>query len=423
MSSSVGQLLPDPSTADTAPRSAGRSLRIVVVSGFYSEGMGYTENCLPRALAALGHEVHVVTSTYNAYGTSAEYDVTYAAFLGPRQAPAGTRTVDGYQVHRLPTRILGGYVKMQGLSDAVRRLRPDIVHSIEIASLQTWELALRRPLDGFALFCETHQHMSVVRPYLKEQGALVRKGVYRITRTLPTALASLAVERCYAIAPDCVEVATRFYGVPASKVTLLSLGTDTELFRPAVTPAEMAARAALRASFGASEDDVVCVYSGRFSRDKNPLVLAQAIDRLSRRDPRFHGLFVGEGVQREEIAACRQCHVVPFMSHRALADHYRAADVGVWPTQESMSMLDAAAAGLPVVASDRMGERVRVEGNGRFYVENDADSLAESLASLGDPTLRRELGAAGRRKMLEGFSWLRFARRVDADYHAALATP
>ena len=59
-------------------------LRIAVVSAFYSEGMGYTENCLPRALAGRGHEVHVVASTFNVYGNDPLYDETYREFLGPR---------------------------------------------------------------------------------------------------------------------------------------------------------------------------------------------------------------------------------------------------------------------------------------------------------------------------------------------------
>jgi len=32
-------------------------MRIAFVSSYFSEGMGYTENMLPKALALLGHEV------------------------------------------------------------------------------------------------------------------------------------------------------------------------------------------------------------------------------------------------------------------------------------------------------------------------------------------------------------------------------
>ncbi len=383
--------------------------------------MGYTENCLPRALAARGHEVHLLASTYNVYGNQPDYAATYGDFLGPNVVSPGTTSVDGYQVHRLEARLVSGYVMSTGLADKVREIAPDVVHSLEIASLQTYRLALQRPFSRFALFSETHQHMSVVRPFLRSPGAFGRKAVYRLTRTLPTRLASMAVETCYAIAPDCVEVATRFYGVPPHKIKLQSLGADTEIFHPVETDADMLARMALRERLGFGADDIVCVYTGRFSREKNPAVLAQAIDSLHDRDPRFKALFIGRGPQNDTIAACRNTKIVPFMRHSDLAEHYRAADIGVWPTQESMSMLDAASTGLPLVVSNTVGEVERVKGSGRMYVENDVHSLIEALSGLAAPAERRRLGAVGRQKMLDGFTWANYAATLETDYHNALS--
>jgi glycosyltransferase involved in cell wall biosynthesis len=179
----------------------------------------------------------------------------------------------------------------------------------------------------------------------------------------------------------------------------------------------------LRQALGFRDDDIVCLYSGRFSRDKNPLLLARAIDALHDREPKFKGLFIGEGVQRAEIAACRHTTIVPFMKHRDLAEHYRAADIAVWPTQESMSMLDAAASGLPIVVSNTVGEVERVNGNGRMYKENDVPSMVEALVSLASADVRQGLGAVGRGKMLNGFNWTNYAQSVEEDYRHALTRP
>jgi glycosyltransferase involved in cell wall biosynthesis len=395
-------------------------MKIAVVSAFYSEGMGYTENCLPRALAKLGHDVHVVTTVFNVYGNDPGYKNTYEGFLGPSRVSPGTKRVDGYTVHRLEASAVQGYVRFHGLSAAVRRLAPDIVHSLEVASLQTYELAALKPFRRFRLFCESHQHMSVVRPFLKQPGSLLRKAGYRLTRTWPTRLASLAVETCYAIAPDCLEVAHRFYGVPHAKLKLMSLGADTETFHPAETIEDSAARQALRATLGVSGDDVLCVYTGRFSQDKNPLVLARAIEILADTEPRFKALFIGDGQQKTEIAACRHTTVVPFMTHANLAAHYRAADIGVWPREESMSMIDAAASGLPLIVSNRIGEPSRVDGNGRTYDENDPAALADVIRSFGAADDRRHYGSIGRQKIVGGFTWQAFARTLEADFLASL---
>lgn len=399
-------------------------LKIVIVSAFYSEGMGYSENCLSRALARLGHDVHVVTSTYNVYSNEAMYDATYQEFLGPRQAPAGTTVIDGYTVHRLESELFAGYVRIKGVTGAVRRLAPDIVHSLEVASLQTFELAALKPIAGFKLFTETHQTLSVMRPYmLHPNGEWAKRAAYRLTRTLPSFLATLAVERCYAVTPDCAEVAHRFYGVPKSKLTLLSLGADTDTFHPVETSEDEADRRAVRAALGFTDDDVVCVYTGRFTPAKNPLLLAQAIDALADIDPRYKGLFIGNGEQKAAIEACRNTTRVPFMTHGKLARHYRAADIGVWPRQESMSMIDAASSGVPIVVSNQIGEPGRASGNGKLYVENDLASLVAVLQSFAAPDERRRYGAEGRRKMLHGFSWSAFARTVEADFLASLGRP
>lgn len=397
-------------------------LKIAVVSAFYSEGMGYSENCLSRALARLGHEVHVLSSTYNVYGNEPElYDRTYSAFLGPRITSPGTHASDGYTVHRLATRLVGGYVHMPSLNRTLRALAPDVVHSLEIGSLQTMSIASMKPFARFKLFAETHQTLSVMRPYMRDpRGDVLKRALYRLTRTLPIGLAARAVEKCYAVTPDCGEVAIRYYGVPESKIAYLSLGADTETFHPPRDADQLAARRRLRASLGYGDDDIVCVYTGRFTTDKNPIVLADAIDRLGAIDPRFKGLFIGNGVQRAEIESRRHCRVVPFMTHATLAQHYRAADVGVWPRQESMSMIDAASSGLPLVVSDRIGEPARVQGNGKMYAENDAADLAEVLRTFVDPAERERLGAEGRRKMEAGFSWSSFAQHVERDYRAAL---
>jgi glycosyltransferase involved in cell wall biosynthesis len=148
--------------------------------------------------------------------------------------------------------------------------------------------------------------MSVMRPYMKQaNGAWFKRAAYRMTRTLPTFLASLAVEKCYAVTPDCGEVATRFFGVPGSKIKILSLGADTATFHPVESELERSARRELRTSLGFTEGDIVCVYTGRFSRDKNPLVLARAIDALSGVAPQFKGLFIGDGVQKDEMKRAR----------------------------------------------------------------------------------------------------------------------
>ncbi len=77
-------------------------MKIVILSNWFSERMGYIENCLPKALAKQGHEVHVISSTAQVYYNSPDYKNVYEPFLGKNIQEVGVKQVDGYTLHRIP---------------------------------------------------------------------------------------------------------------------------------------------------------------------------------------------------------------------------------------------------------------------------------------------------------------------------------
>jgi glycosyltransferase involved in cell wall biosynthesis len=165
----------------------------------------------------------------------------------------------------------------------------------------------------------------------------------------------------------------------------------------------------------------VCIYTGRFSKDKNPLCLAKAITQLTTEGWPFRGLFVGNGpaADVEAIRACRGCVIQPFVPTCELPPYYWAADIGVWPKQESTSQLDAAACGLPLILSNKIKVVERVEGNGLLYEQDNPADLARQIRQLTDPDTRRRMGGLGVRKVQKQFNWLNIARQRLQDYEAA----
>jgi len=391
-------------------------MRIVIVTECYSIGMGHTENSLPKALARLGHEVHLISSNLNIYGNLPTYKDIYERHLGASEQPVGSFQIDGFTVHRLPHLLIGGYIFIEGLTKKIESLAPEILQFTSAVSLNLCMLALLQKKFTYRIFSECHQHMSIVRPFLKqEHGHYMRKSLYYLTRTLPGRYANRVVQKCYAIAPDCMEVARRLYGVPERKVELLPLGTDTELFQPLDNEER---RKAYRSEFGFTDDDLICVYTGRFSHDKNPYIIAQAASLLQDEGKTVKVLFVGDGPQKSSIEAVKGTKVLPFAKHADLPKYYQLADIGIWPTQESMSMLDALSCGLPIIVSDRIGEIDRVDNTGVTYKEGDVQDLARAINKLMDHSYRKELGLRGREKMVKKYSWEENAKKRMQDYIA-----
>jgi glycosyltransferase involved in cell wall biosynthesis len=389
-------------------------MRIVIVSEYYSRGMGHTENCLPKAIAALGHEVHVVSSNLNIYGNLPNYKEVFEKHLGISEQAVGSFQIDGYTVHRCKYRLVGGYIFIEGLIKKIEYLSPDVVQFTSAVSLNLCIIALFQKKFKWRIYSECHQHMSVVRPFLKQKkGKYFQKSLYYLTRTLPGHFMNTIVQKCYAIAPDCAAIAHQMYGVPENKIELLPLGTDTTLFQLNENEEH---RNIFRKELGFLDNDIVCLYTGRFAHDKNPLLLARAVSLMQDEGLAFKGLFIGDGPQKSSIENIKGITVLPFVNYTDLPKFYQLADIGVWPTQESMSMLDASACGLPIIVSDRIGEIDRVDNNGLTYKEGDVYDLACTMKKLIDRSYRKELGIRGREKMVTKYSWHENAKKRINEY-------
>jgi glycosyltransferase involved in cell wall biosynthesis len=392
-------------------------MRIVFIQDWFGERMGYADHFLPKALATLGHEVHVVTSNVQPYFNSPNYRETYEPFLGPAVVPCGVKQIDGYTLHRLPHALWRRRLRIQGLRDKLRALRPEIVQTFDADCPTTYEAALMKPLLRYHLFLACHIHASVF-PVAHARTLPLR---WRIRAATLGRWLSSQIEKCYPISTDAADIVIRFLGIPKEKVRISPLGVDTDLFRPPEDDGAQQSRSQLRRHLGFSEFDIVCVYSGRFSPEKDPLCLARAIGILLHQGLPFRGLFVGAGPQASAIQLSPGCVVHRFVPFRELPPLYWAADIAVWPRQESTSQLDAAACGLPLVLSRSVQVRERIDENGLLYDEGNPRDLAQQLATLVDPQRRRQMGNHGARKMRERFSWLDIARQRVRDYEAALA--
>lgn len=393
-------------------------MKIVILTSWFSERMGYIENCLPKALAKLGHEVHVISTTAQVYYNHPDYKKIYEPFLGKNILDESRKQVEGYTLHRIPFFELGNKICFKKLGSTLKEIQPDVVQVFDAFSFPTLQAAWYKIRFGYKLFTANHTVASVFPLYQKGKGTALHRLIFWLTRTVPGSLINTVTSKCYPATIDALEIAVKYYGVSPEKASLAPLGVDTDFFCPLPeNESSTKVRSQLRSNLGLSNEKILCIYTGRFTKGKDPLLLARAIDQLAGRGEPIEALFMGDGEQADEIKKCKGCHVHKFVPYHELPRYYTMADIGIWPKQESTSMIDASACGLPIIISNKVQAKERVEGNGLTYTENDAEDLAKTILQLKNAELRKKLSAEGVKKIQENFSWDRIAVRRISDYN------
>ena len=401
--------------------SNGEPLRVVMLCQSFARNMGYIENCLPRHLARQGADVHLFVTPLGVYSQMPDYKETYLELLKGDDLRAGDiESIDGFTLHVLPHRLQLGYVRMQGLQAELAKIRPHVVQAPGAIGWIPLDAAVGAYSLGYKLFTANHTTRSMLPLTGPNFHWLSGAGIRcALQRTLPGRITSLVTEKCYCPTWDSAEMAWKRFGVQRQKVEVMHLGVETDRFHPPGVD-ERARAMALRMELGFSPEDIVVVYTGKFTADKNPLILAESVDEMRRQGVPIVALFVGDGIQREALIKTKGTRVVPFVPNADLPQYYWAADVAVWPTTESTSMLDAAACGLPLVISSRVAYREHVDGNGFVFEVGNRTDLMKTLTALLNPTTRATLGRAGAEKMRTQFSWEGVARRRLFDYREAV---
>jgi glycosyltransferase involved in cell wall biosynthesis len=157
-----------------------------------------------------------------------------------------------------------------------------------------------------------------------------------------------------------------------------------------------AARRELREELGIHRESRIAVSVGRLSPQKGHSTILDALGRLAHDRPDLHFVWAGAGPLADEllgaVIAAGHADRVHLLGHRDdVPTLLAASDVLLFPSRaegRSFALLEAMAAGLPVVTSDIgvLTEMVRDGETGTTFRVDDGDDLAvQLLAALDDP--------------------------------------
>lgn len=405
-------------------------MKIALIVDWHSEKMGYSDNCIPKFLADAGHEVHLISSSAQCYYDSPNYEEIFGKFNGPGLVDTGVKYINGYTLHRLPFKKIFGKIYLLGLYECLKSIRPDIVQAGEVTSLSSLQAALTKIFLRYKFFVECHWHFSVFPINYLRGSKGFRKTISKAYQPLKWfaykftigKLISMISVKCFPIANDSSVLAEQYFGFPKNKIVTVQLGVDTLLFKPLMLDLELSLRQKNRRILGYSDEEIVCIYTGRLTEEKGPHLLAEAVFILRDRGLPYRALFIGDGPKDyvDQLRKFDRSSVREFLPYVSLPKYYQLSDIGVWPKQESTSQLDAMACGLPLILSDRILTSERINGNGAIYVEGNVLSLASVLESMKGSRIREDFGKNGAKKIKDYYSWDVAVKKYIAEYDLAL---
>ena len=407
---------------------------------FTPGGTAWSLELLARELGRRGHTVVVVTPSYGAPAREVVDGVTVFRFPFWRRLSPGA-TLAPVRDHVNP---LFHVLMARAVTAAARRFGGDVVHAQEKHALVGAYVAARRlhrpvflSLRDYGLICP------ITTCLLSEDGIPRDCGSWKLQQECAPAyldryIAGGALRRLrvrasvaalYADARLKGLFVRRVDGVVGVSRGVLDIYAGAGRIRPdrahvvhnMPPPAAPPAAPIMRADLGLPDGPLV-LYAGKLSLGKGFPVFVEAARAVARRFPSACFAAAGAGAPGDAAPV----RLLGSRPHAEMAAIYGLADVvvqpAVWPEPFSRVPLEAAAAGVPVVASrvGGMPEAIVHHGTGVLVERGDPGALAEGIAELlADEPLRRKLG----RQAAEGlarFDPARIAEQLLDIYRAAL---
>lgn len=354
-------------------------MKIVHLIGYFQPELGYKEYYIARNQVKLGHEVFIITSD-KLYPFSNVSEIAKKININnDRTYPTGTTTVDGITVIRLKSFFdFHGVICIRGVKKLLQTLKPDVVHAYEPVQGTPILAACYKKRLNYTLLSD-HQQFEV-------PGTILGKIYYYCCARFLSAYMFRAADKILFATKASKDFAIRHLHASPQKSEIIPLGFDRDIFYY-----DSQSRDRIRKELGIAENELLLISAGRISRSKHYEVVLRALHKLPNNST-YKFLLLGSGDQQyvsELIELAKKLNVQDRFMYREIVpkeelhEYYSASDVGIWPVQPSITIIEAIGCSLPVLLPNRdtVAHLIKA-GNGIFFKMADSQDIARLLDHL-----------------------------------------
>lgn len=363
--------------------------------GYFIPELGYQEYYIAKQHAKMGHDVHVIASDmlYPFQNIEKMFRDAGIKFTS-RKRKEKYSVVDGIKVHWLPHFIeYNDFILCTGVEKVLSDIKPDIVFAHESRQGLTCQAAFFKKKIGFKLIVDQHDFYHKIPGIFK---TLLRNIEYFGFRKFLIDYNFRKADKIIVLINHTREFLIKTHKINPNKISLIELGVDRELYDYKSKPSDK-----LRKKLGISKDEVVLIFVGTIFKRKNLELLINAFNDVHK-NFKARLLIVGEG-ERSYISQLKglakklklgnKVIFNGFAKRESLPDYYNMADIGIWPANNSVSIIEAMACKLPIIMVDWQMPHLTSYNNGFRFPFDDKEKLKYYILKLSkDKNLREKMG-------------------------------
>jgi len=381
-------------------------MKIVIAVEEFDPDKGYLEYYLAKELTKLGHKVWVLT-------------------FGWGKHILRTRFVEGFEVIRIPPIATWNGLHIPCFNAIIyivkfiKKERPDVIHCQPLFS----------PLSLIFIWSQRLSKHKIVGSLITGEYSIsstIANLKYEATKIVIEHYVENKADSIFAVNDGWKKILLELFDLAEQKISLVPLGVDIEIFK-----FDAQTRISMRDRLHLFPDNIVVVYSGKITSSKKLHLLVKAIAPIMMRNQKVKLLIVGDGESsylehlKELCSNLKVSNNVifhPSVHRTKLAEFYSASDVAVWPGSVSISIIEAASVGLPVIIKRTPITKFEIEYDNGFAFEPEnvieLNSYLEKLVTNHE--LRKDMGKKSRLLVEQKLNWQAIARQYLDAYRKSM---
>ncbi|MBB1343942.1 glycosyltransferase family 4 protein [Pseudoalteromonas sp. SR45-6] len=317
-------------------------MKVLMVCDFYDEGLEFQENLLSKYYNKYGHEVMIITSTYenvfDFYESRGETGVERIY-----KDKYGSQIVKRNYSYNLLNKIRF----FSSLKEYVESFKPDVIY---FHSFLPDLLTVKKYVNEHGVKLVVDLHMDYINSAhnwlsLNVLHKIIRKSLYKYVEK--------DIHKLFVVADSVKDFVNNIYSISVDKMELLPLGADTDLIDDLK---KVNSRDKVREKYSIKENDIVIFCGGKLNPLKKIDLAIETYRKFNNSNLKL--IVVGESSATHEeyynkLKALSKDRVdiifTGWLNKNDVYSHLLASDIGFFPSSQSILWQQAIASGIPLV--------------------------------------------------------------------------